>query len=228
MTLRNIRHGITKTEIRRLVGSAVAAPVVLDIGCNDGTDSLETAATLRRGEIHCFECDPRALARFHARRNIPKNIFIHATAVGDVDGTLPLHMSGGTVAGAHLNDWDLSSSLQQPTGHLTRHAWCKFEKTCDVPVIRLDTWLARNPRRQIDFIWLDVQGAEGRVFAGGREALVITRYVYCEFNDTQELLYEGALTLEATRASLGPAWQPVATYDGYNVLLQNTRFKPRK
>lgn len=200
--------------------------MLLEIGCNDGTDSLNLL-TIPGVELHCFECDPRPIARFKEKMKgvVPddRKVALHEYALSREDGTAEFYQSGGTTKGAHLQDWDLSGSLRKPLGHLERHKWCRFDKKIKVETRKLDTWLEFFPNDRIDFIWLDVQGAEADVIAGGPKALARTRFVYAEFNDFKKPLYEGDLNLEQTVAALGPDWEAVGIYEGYNALIRNNR-----
>jgi hypothetical protein len=69
----------------------------------------------------------------------------------------------------------------------------------------------------IDFMWVDVQGAEDIVFAGARETLKRTRYVYTEYATG---LYEGQLNRSQILAVFGPKWSVVHDFGG-DILLQN-------
>ena len=46
----------------------------------------------------------------------------------------------------------------------------------------------------VDFIWADLQGAEGDLVAGGQATLAKTRYLYAEYSN--EEWYEGQPTLQ--------------------------------
>jgi hypothetical protein len=128
-------------------------------------------------------------------------------------------MSGGTHPGARKEDWDLSSSLLLPKKHLERHPWVTFERTCQVPTIRLDTWAARFiPDRIVDFIWMDVQGAEHLVISGGGATFARTRFCYFEYYNIE--MYAGQRTLREILKAL-KTYRPLATYQGYNALAAN-------
>jgi FkbM family methyltransferase len=145
---------LTKRDIFTLVRTH--APLILEIGCNDGQDTQEFAVNFIKGEIHAFECDPRPIAKFKARINDPK-VHLHEVALADKNGTMTLHMSGGTTAGADRADWDMSSSLLPPNAHLWQHPWCTFDRKCEVPTKRLDDWSAETIlNRPVDFVWMDV------------------------------------------------------------------------
>jgi 2-O-methyltransferase len=68
-----------------------------------------------------------------------------------------------------------------------------FEKTIQIPIVRLDDWIKTQNIERIDFIWADVQGAEGDVILGGIETLNKSRYFYTEYGFQE--LYDGQITL---------------------------------
>jgi hypothetical protein len=69
----------------------------------------------------------------------------------------------------------------------------------------------------IDFIWIDVQGAEDLVFSGAKETLARTRYVYTEYSKDW---YEGSMDREQLIAFFGPNWSVVHDFGG-DILLKN-------
>jgi hypothetical protein len=69
----------------------------------------------------------------------------------------------------------------------------------------------------VDFIWVDVQGAEDIVFSGAKETLARTRYVYTEYGTD---LYEGQMNRDQLIAFFGLNWSVVHDYGG-DILLKN-------
>ena len=118
--------------------------------------------------------------------------------------------------------WDQSGSIRQPKNHLVEHPWVKFDKIISVPTCRLDDWCADHGISDIDFIWMDVQGAEGDVIAGGQRSISKTRFLYTEYSDTET--YEGQLPLSQLLARL-PTFKVLVKYAG-DVLLKNTSIAP--
>jgi hypothetical protein len=112
---------------------------------------------------------------------------------------------------------DQSGLIRKPTGHLTEWPWVKFEKTITVNTCRLDDWRADNGIQDVDFIWMDVQGAEGDVVVGATKTLRRARFLYTEYADTPN--YHGQLPLKELRALL-PSFKFMARYPG-DVLLRN-------
>jgi FkbM family methyltransferase len=168
---------ISPDSLRDLLGTD--APVILDIGANDGTHTKTFLKLFPKAIIYAFEPDPRAVARFRANINIgDPRVKLFEGAIGDQDGEAEFHVSSGFPPGTTPEHkvkfplgWDLSGSLRAPKKHKEIWPWCKFESTIKVPVLRLDTWADFNDVRKIDFIWADTQGAEGDLITGGKMTL---------------------------------------------------------
>ncbi len=214
-------------ELRRLVGKP--DPVILEIGCNDGTHTLMFLALFERARVYAFEPDPRACRRFRdAVSDARARLF--ATAVGAADGVSDFYPSDGAPSpewAARLPDgWDHSGSIRKPKQHLAIHPWCSFREKIQVEVTRLDTWAGKQAIGEVDFIWADVQGAEADLILGGRQTLKRTRFFYTEYSNAE--LYEGQASLRRLLGML-PDFEVVHRYQGEvhryqgDVLLRNTR-----
>jgi FkbM family methyltransferase len=209
--------------LRDLVGTD--APVILDVGANDGETTAKFLATFPNCTVYAFEPDPRAIEKFKSRINNPR-VHLFEIALGVTDGTAKFHASSGLPPGQTANSaerykegWDRSGSLRMPKSHKEVWPWVKFESTIDVTVQRLDSWAREHGITHIDFIWADVQGGEGDLIAGGPRTLAATRFLYLEYSDTE--WYEGQPTLR----------QLVQMLDGFvairrfpmDILFKNTR-----
>jgi len=207
-------------------------PIIVEIGCNDGEDTLKFLAEFPDCRIYCFEPDPRPIRRFRERINDPR-VELAECAIGADDDYRDWYASHGVVPNqperfpeSVQTDWDLSGSLLRPTGHYVMSPWVTFRKNDQVPCRRLDTWLDGKPEiTAIDFIWCDVQGAEGEVIAGGRNTLAIATWFYTEFNDRPNAgpmaeLYENQPRLESLCA-LMPDFELQPQRYSNNVLFRN-------
>lgn len=195
-------------------------PVILDIGCNDGSHTLAFLGLFPRARVYAFEPDPRALESFRGKVS-SERVKLFDLAISDADGAAEFHVSDGTPSSEWKDlrpgGWDLSGSIKKPKEHLVVHPWCTFERTIKVETRRLDTWCREEGVGPIDFIWADVQGAEENLIRGGAEALGRTRYFYTEYSDRE--LYEGQITLQGIRKLL-PGFDVLYRYPN-DVLLKN-------
>lgn len=214
---------ITGDLIKKLIGKD--DPIILDIGCNDGSESLWLSSLFSKAQVYSFEPDPRARQRF--TQNVKEGesrIKLFDIAISDQDGEIDFYCSDGSPEEGweemHPDGWDLSGSIRKPKKHLKIYEWCKFEKTIKVKAMKLDTWRHQNGVGHIDFIWADVQGAEVDLIKGGREALSHTRYFYTEYNDDE--LYEGQLPLRKL-LRLIPGYEVLHRYQD-DVLLKNKKY----
>ena len=189
------RSTISKELIRECV--AGEAPTILEIGCNDGTHTLWFLEMFARPTVYCFEPDPRAIARFKANVGERPNVHLAEIALSDHNGEVAFYQSGGQrddeQTRAMPEGWDQSGSTRQPKEHLTVYPWVTFEQKIAVTASTLDAWCEEHGIGAIDFIWMDVQGAEMDVLRGGRSTLAKTRFIYAEYSDYE--LYAGQATL---------------------------------
>jgi len=214
-------RGLTMTPLSHEAIAALVEkldPTILEIGCNDGRDTLAFLRVMPRARIYCFEPDPRAIARFkkHLGSRLD-NVKLFEIAVSDRTGRVDFHMS--TSDDSSGDGFDQSGSIRRPKNHLKEAAWIRFEKNITVDTCRLDDWSAENGVKQVDFIWMDVQGAEADVITGASKVLQETRFLYTEYSNNE--LYEGQLSLKSLLALL-PSFEVVARYPG-DVLLKNRK-----
>jgi FkbM family methyltransferase len=184
--------GITEGVIRSCVGRR--DPTVLDIGCNEGQTTLWFLEMFADPTIYCFEPDPRAIARFKERVGDHSNVTLFEMAISDREGFIDFYQSSGRrddewLVKAMPQGWDLSGSIKQPYRHLDVHPQVTFEQKIQVPTATLDAVCEARGIGPVDFIWLDVQGAELEVFSGAAKTLARTRYLYTEYSDKE--LYRG-------------------------------------
>lgn len=213
---------VTGESLRTLIGADARA--VLEIGAHHGTETRMLLDAFPVAHIHAFEPDPRAL-EVHRKSVRHPRATLHAMAIGAVNGRAEFHVSSGMppdidpiIAAEYPKGWDQSGSLRAPKGHHKAHPWCQFVRTISVEVRTLDAWSAKHAQGRIDFIWADMQGAEGDLVRGGASTLARTRFLYCEYSDRE--LYEGEPTLSALLDML-PTWEVVRRLPN-DVLVRNT------
>lgn len=204
-------------EIRSLVRNE--HPVLLDIGANCGQTTAAMLRSMPGATIHAFEPDPRAIAKF--KRNIQPHPSVHLyeCALGAVNGTTVFYQSSGA---EHHPDypegWDQSGSIRPPHTHLRVWPWVQFKQQIQVSVMTLDSWAEHQNLPLIDFIWADVQGAEGDLITGGSRTLSKVKYLYTEYSNDE--WYNGQVTLAQLSAML-PGFKLIRRY-AIDALFENS------
>lgn len=228
-------------RLRELIG--IDDPLILEVGAADGEDTGRFLTAFHKCRVICFEPDDRPAAIFP--RNIPDietRVQLERFVVGDVDGPVPWYACHGEIPKESIpthpwqpeaiNDWYMSGSTCQPTGHLVQSPWVTFDTPTMKPGIRLDTYAKYYNLGVVDFIWADVQGAEAKMIAGATDLLKRTRYMFTEFYDSQICgnshalpdHYAGQPNLGAIMGML-PGWTIRSFHVGHNVLLENLEWR---
>jgi FkbM family methyltransferase len=128
--------------------------VVLDIGAHHGLYTLLASKRVgSTGSVTCFEPSPRErrLLERHLQINFCSNVRVESIALGRASGQADLFLVSGAEDGCN--------SLRPP-------AVSCCTRTVPVDLLSLDEYLARRGIKKIDFIKLDVEGAELDVLRG--------------------------------------------------------------
>src|SRR3989344_1198701 len=123
--------------------------VVCDIGAHDGYHTLiMSKAVGKRGKVYAFEPDPGnfSLLKRNVENNNIKNVILIKEAVSDKCGTVKLYQNPNN---------------RSDNGIIGKHNGYSFIK---VETITLDRFFAKN--NKVDFIKMDIQGAEPLAFKG--------------------------------------------------------------
>jgi FkbM family methyltransferase len=177
------------TPIEREIGRLLVGhrrPLILDIGACEGEDSIRYARRFSGGKVIAFEPLPgnQALIRANFARYAATNAELVPLALSDRTGQATFHVSSGRppelFAGTDWNYGNKSSSLLPPAAPGAMHGCIEFKEAITVKTETLDSFcLARNVGR-IDFIHMDVQGAEQLVLSGTSAMLPRTTAIWLE------------------------------------------------
>jgi FkbM family methyltransferase len=162
--------------LRRLLAGQ-PAPVIFDIGGCEGEDSIRYARLFPQARVFTFEPLPenQELIRKNLARYPAPNVELVPFALSDRRGEATFHVSSGRppelFSGEAWNYGNKSSSLLSPAAAAPMHGWIEFKQTITVPCLTLDEFCAERGLTAIDFVHLDVQGAEHLVLAGAERLL---------------------------------------------------------
>ncbi|WP_375779289.1 FkbM family methyltransferase [Bradyrhizobium sp. ma5] len=72
--------------------------------------------------------------------------------------------------------------------HLTEYDWVRFDRPFSVETRQLDDWCSEAKLDAVDFIWMDVQGAEADIIAGGMQTVSNTRFLALPLQEAIDLI----------------------------------------
>lgn len=195
--------------LRALAGTE--RPVIVDLGAHHG-EEYEWLAR-RPGPIGMYlavEADPRNAKVLRERIGRFRWVEVIEAAIAADDGTTYFFECDN-----RINQARGSGSTHRPTGHLAYFPWCTFTGGQPVVAWKLDS-LGIPRFMPVDLLWVDIQGAERDMIAGGTETLKRTRFIMIEAEEVE--MYEGQ-ALKPELLALLPDFEVVEDF-GYNVLLK--------
>lgn len=159
-------------KIRRHLGNDWT---VIEAGAYDGRDTRLLSELVPRGHVHAFEPNPDAFVRLNSVSEDASNVSATLGALGKRSGEGTLHV-------AQTGDGGLapSSSLLEPTAHLTQFPHVSFAPPVTTQVVNLDDFIRSHPTGPSIFLWLDLQGLELDVVRSSPKTLARTRMIYTE------------------------------------------------
>lgn len=140
--------------------------VVVDVGAHVGIFSLSVAAKAKK--VIAIECEPRNLTRLsgNIKRLNLNNVLIVDKAVWNCKSTLPLHLSNDSESHTLIEDWAITQSKCNPS--------VDYRGQIQVKTDTLDGILDDLGIVKIDFLKMDVEGAEIEAIEGAKETLTNT------------------------------------------------------
>jgi FkbM family methyltransferase len=169
--------------------------VIFEIGSCEGEDTIRLKRNYPNSTIYTFEALPKNvhIIKTNLKRYGLPTDKVFSIALSDKKGSADFYVSSG-----HPDDlpkaknWDYgnkSSSLLPPKEHKNVLKWVKFKEKVKVPTERLDSFCKAHGISKIDFIYLDVQGAELMVLQGAGDLIKNIGAIWMEVEAIE--LYKG-------------------------------------
>lgn len=183
------------------------AKTVFEIGACIGEHTMLYAEAFPLAKVYAFEPLPENYAVLSKLPAACGRIESHQLALGDSCGEAVFHVSSGlpeTEKGPPCNAASVSrsSSLLAPTATRPESLkWLEFKRSIHVATDTLDQFCAERGINSIDFIHMDVQGAELKVLAGARRMLPRIKAIWMEV--AFERTYEGQSLEPETTSWMG-------------------------
>lgn len=150
-------------------------PVIVDCGAYDGNDSKKIVSFWPHGSLHAFEPDPQNFSRLINNIGMHPNCHCYPLAVSDKNGTAVFHQSNDPRWDKHT----YSGSLLTPKEHLN-YSVVEFKTTVEVQTITFDTWAEKYNIKQVDMLFLDMQGYELLALKNATNLLKNVKVIYTE------------------------------------------------
>jgi FkbM family methyltransferase len=176
-------------------------PVIIEIGAHYGEDTLRFNEIFLDPTIYCFEPDPRNINIFKKYVK-SSNVKLFEVALSNKKGTSNFYQSYQTFNAKSvpkkydwisIEDYKLnklnnsgSSSLKKGYKHI-------LEEKIIVNTDTFDSYFCET--KTIDFVWIDVQGAEKEVLEGMSNSMTNIKYIWIEYGETD---YEGGMNRSNT------------------------------
>lgn len=213
---RHIPDGVDITDplLRGLRSYVAEDAVCIDAGANIGLYSLALSSLAPKGRVYAFEPSPSAFSHLadNLRVNRASNVEASQLALSDREGTVTFHDFSFFSAGSFSSD---EGSL------LTSDSY--GSTSFEAPTTTLDTFVAERGIERVDFVKIDVEGAELSVLEGAVETLAKHKpVVVLEFNSFGFTIHQSVLPQVALARirSLFPHVYVVDRVDGELAVLE--------
>lgn len=200
--------------------------VIFDIGARDCLQSIEFYKQFPNAKIYSFECNPNTLSI--CKKNIEPyqdRITLIEGAVCDYDGTITFYPINQTKTKTTWADGNPgASSIFKSNGNYTIERY--VQDTIQVPCHRLDSIMNKYSIKNVDIIWMDLQGAELLALKGLGKLLDTVSYINTEvsykeiytgqvmFSELHGFIVKSGFVLKNTITLSG--WQEDAIYENSN------------
>jgi len=181
-----------KKELQQIFIKAQPS-VIFDIGACEGEDSIRYSNLFQAAKVYSFEPLPdnynKCLRNFSKASN---RIKVFQMALSSSNGSATFYVSSGNPDGVNQSEWDYgnkSSSLYPPDSSYNKLEWLKFEKEIEVETQTISFFCENQSITQIDFIHMDVQGAEIDVLKGAGNMLTSIKAIWLEVENVS--MYKG-------------------------------------
>ena len=152
--------------------------VILDIGSRYGNESVALKQMFPNSKIYAFECNPDCIK---AWKNNAKNkdIVLVEKAVSDVDGIVEFYAINAKKTITPHKDGNIGASSLLRSN--PEYPYERYYQDCiKVPSTTIDAWARNNDMKQIDLVWIDLQGAELKAFTGMKDVLKNIKLIHTE------------------------------------------------
>lgn len=158
---------------------------IFEIGACEGEDTIKYSRLFPEGMIYAFEPLPVniKLIKDNFLKYGVKNASYFNKALSSENGLSEFYVSTGKPENVTDSNWNYgnkSSSLLAPEKHLETANFIQFNEKIVVETITIKTFCEASNIKVIDFIHMDVQGAELMVLKGAEDYISSIKVIWLE------------------------------------------------
>lgn len=153
--------------------------VVLDVGSRDAKEAITMKEVFPIAKVYAFECNPAAIKLCEQNIDSLNDIILVPKAVSDVNGKVDFFAIDPEKTVTSRADGNIGASslfIANPAFPYEKYSQTKIT----VDSIRLNGWAEEVGVRDIDILWIDLQGAELKAFQGMDTLLLRTKIIFTE------------------------------------------------
>src|ERR1035437_1358058 len=164
--------------------------IIIEIGANTCSESVDFSVTFPNVDIYPFECNPDTIPRCKEKIKGHPRIHLIEKAVSDKNGASSFFPIDTTKAKTPHEDGNPgASSMFMRNESLGVFREELPQKKVTVESITLHTFMTEQNISSIDILWLDAQGAELMILKGLGEKISKVNIIQCEVEFVEE--YKG-------------------------------------
>lgn len=202
--------------LKKTFGNKGGDFAIFDIGAADFGHTIAFNDAFPLAKVYAFEADMENIQKHLSRVSTRYRVTVTHCAVSDKNGVATFFPSEDY----NGKSWRYSGSLMKPivvpgTNEETTHPGLRYDmKGVEVKTMRLDSFCKKNRIKKIDYMHIDVQGAEHKVIVGlgdMRPSFIFAET--CEFET-----YDTGITLQGFDALMSERGYKIVQRHDYDTL----------
>lgn len=147
--------------------------MIVELGAHKMVQTLELAACFPNAQVIAFECAPKMLQECYRQSMLCDRVMVVPLSVAHRNGFVKFYVTDAYDGGA-------SSVFRFNPKHPVVAAGNHAQVPITVPMVRLDNWCGLMGIKEIDILWMDIQGAESFALIGLGDMLSSIKAIHSE------------------------------------------------
>lgn len=197
---------------------------IVECGGHMGHDTIKLCEYFNNGKIYTIEANYELFVKLCELKNKYENLHVDNLALSNKDEMIKFYVDKNPEG-----DCGASSILKSTESYLINYI--KKEEETMIKSVKLETFMKNNNIKNIDMLWLDIEGFEYYVFESSENILNNVKYIYTEvnfqmFRENTKLYDDIKNILNKNNFEEVYKWEQGDTWGAWqgNVLFYNTKY----